>query len=56
MESCIFEKVENSIATKLCADLLDNHKPFWVIFSTQHNAMTKFYRGLFKCENKLKIG
>ena len=52
MKFCIIEKFNNSIATKMCADLLKS-----VFFnSAQHNSMTKFCCALFKCENKLKIG
>ena len=49
-----FEKVNNSIATKLCANLLHNCKK--IIPSALHNSMTKLCGALFKCENKTKIG
>ena len=55
MEFCIYEKFNNSIATKLCANLPDNGKK-WFNFSAQHNSMTNLCCALFKCENKLKIG
>ena len=38
MEFHIFEKVNNSIATKLGMTLLNNHKHFWLFFCT-----TQFY-------------
>ena len=56
MEFCIYEKVNNSIATKLCANLLDNCYKIKTNFSAQHNSMTEFCRALFKRENKIKIG
>ena len=56
MEFCIFEKVNNSIATKLCAKFLDNRAKSLNCFSARHNSMTKLCCALFKCENKLKIG
>ena len=55
MEFFIFEKFNNSIATKLCAKLLNNRFKI-EFFSARHNSMTKLCRALFKCENKLKIG
>ena len=56
MESCIFDNVNNSIATKLCANLIENRENILNFFSSQHNSMTKLWSALFKCENKLKIG
>ena len=56
MEFCIFEKVNNSIATKLCVTLVKNRRIFLKHFSAWHNSMTKLCCTLFKCENKLKIG
>ena len=52
MEFFINEKVNNSIATKLCANLLNNRLKQ---FSALHNSMTKLCSALFKCENKLKV-
>ena len=49
------KKVNNSIATKLCTNLLDTRKIFWIIFSARHNSMTKFCCALFKYKNE-KIG
>ena len=51
MEYCIFEKVNNSIAKKLCADLLNNRLINLIVFSAMHNSMTKFCNLLFKCED-----
>ena len=56
MEFCIFEKSNNSIATKMRVTLLSNRKYFWNISSALHNLMTKLCSALFKSENKLKIG
>ena len=55
MEFYILEKVNNSIPTKMCANLLNNPKNRNV-FSVKHNSMTKLCRALFKYENKIKIG
>ena len=55
MEFCIFEKVNNSIATKLRVTLLKNRKTFLKYFSARHSSIAKLCRALFKCENKLKI-
>ena len=49
------EKVNNSIATKLCANSLKNHLKK-NIFSARQNSTTKLCRELFNCENKPKIG
>ena len=54
MESCILEKINSSMATKLCTNLLNNCKIY--IFSALHNSITKLCSALFKCEDKLKIG
>ena len=51
-EFSIFEKFNNSIATKLCTNLLNNHLKKGAL----HNLMTKLCSALFKYENKLKIG
>ena len=51
MKLCIFEKSNNSIATKLCAKLVNNRKTI----SARQNSMTKLCCALFKSENKLKI-
>ena len=56
MESCIFEKVNNPKATKLCANLLNNCKNLYRFFIALHNSMSKLCCAQFKCENKLKIG
>ena len=53
---CIFEKFNNSIATKLRVTVMKNPKIYIYIFSARHNSMTKLCRAIFKCENKLKIG
>ena len=54
MEFYIFEKVNNSIATKLRVTLLKNSEKN--ICSVIHNSMTNLCSAQFKCENKLKIG
>ena len=54
MEFCINEKVNHSIATKLCANLLNN-RINEIIYSARHNSMTQFCRALFKYENKIKM-
>ena len=46
------KKVNNSITTKLCANLLNNGFN-WIIFSVRHNSITKVCHELFKYENKL---
>ena len=56
MEFCIFDKVNNSIVTKMRVTLLNNRNVFFNLFSALHNSMTKFCSALFKCEDKLKIG
>ena len=56
MEFCLFEKFNNSIATKLRVTLLNNCTIFWIILSARHNPMTKLCYALFKYKNKLKIG
>ena len=55
IEFCIFEKVNNSITKKTCANLQNNRlkRDF---FSALHNSMNKLCSALFKFENKLKIG
>ena len=55
MESSIFLKINNSIATKLHVNLLKNRDLFLEYFSAQHNSMDKLCRSLFNCENKLKL-
>ena len=55
MEFCIFEKVNDSIATKLLVALLNNRAIFLKFFSARHNSMTKLYSSILKCENKLKL-
>ena len=50
------KKVNHLIATKLCANSLNNPKPKLNDFSARHSSMTKLCRALFKCENNLKIG
>ena len=50
------KKVNNSIAIKLCVNLLNNREKNRIIFSARHNSMTKLCSALFKCENKLKNG
>ena len=52
MEFCIFEKINNSIATKLCANLLNDRFKNSAI----HNSMTKLCSALFKYDYELKIG
>ena len=52
MEFCILKKFNNSIATKLCPNLLNNR----LKKSALHNSMTELYGALFKCDNKQKIG
>ena len=56
MEFCIFEKVNNSKVTKLCANLLNNCFNKIKHFSALHSSMTKLCSAPFKCENNLKIG
>ena len=53
MEFCIFDKVNNSIATKLCANLLNNREKNKN--SALHNSMTKLCCAPFKCKNKMKF-
>ena len=48
MEFFIFERVNNSIPTKLCSNLLNNSKR--IIFSAWHNSMTKLCCALFEFE------
>ena len=55
MECCIYEKVNNSIASKLRITLLNNRCICLNVFSSLHISMTKVFSELFKCENKLKI-
>ena len=55
MKFYIIEKVNNSIATKLCANLLNKREKDKIFFSARHNSMTKLCHALFKCENKLKL-
>ena len=55
MEFCIFVKVNNSLATKVCANLLNKRKTNLIV-SELHNSMTKLCSTLFKCEKKLEIG
>ena len=50
------KKGNNSIATKLCARLLNKCAKHFIIIIARHNSMTKLCRALFKYENKLKIG
>ena len=49
-----WKSVNNSIATKLCSNLLNNRKRI-VLFCQRHNSMTKLCRSILKCENKQKI-
>ena len=49
------KKSNDLIATKLCANLLNNRKKV-ELFLAHENSMTKLCRALFKCENELKIG
>ena len=49
------KKANNSIATKMQANLLNNRENSY-LFSAQHNSMTKLCRTLFKYENERKIG
>ena len=56
MEFSIFEKGNNSIATKMRVTSLKNRRLLLEYFSAQHNLMTRLCCALFKCENKLKIG
>ena len=44
------KKVNNSIATKRRADLLNNRTKVLNYFSARHNSMTKLCRALFKYE------
>ena len=54
MEFPFLEKVNSSIATKLCANFL-NKRFIKNKISALHNSMTKLCSALFKCENRLKI-
>ena len=56
MEFCSFEKANNSIATKLYVNLLNNREQKLKYFCARHNIMTKIHRALFKYENERKIG
>ena len=47
-------KVNNSIATKLCVELINNCAQFLKKNSTRHNSMTKLCSAFFKYENKEK--
>ena len=44
----------NSIATKLCVNLINNCRIFLEYFSALHNSIIKLCSAFFKCENKLK--
>ena len=52
----IYEKVNNSIATKLSANILNSRLKKKNVFSALHNSMIKLCIALFKCENRLKNG
>ena len=52
LEFCIFEKVNNSIATRPCKILPENRTIFFEFFSAIHNSMTKWCSALFKHEKK----
>ena len=47
-----FWKVNNSIATKMCTNLLNNCLKIEIFFSTWYNSITKMWRALFKYEKK----
>ena len=49
MDFYIYEKINNSIATKLCTNLLNGRRKN--NHNARHNLMTKLCRALFKCEN-----
>ena len=49
------KKANNSIATKMCANLLDNRRKSQNIFRARHNSMTWFSCALFEDENKIKL-
>ena len=49
------KKVNNSIATKMCANLLNNCYLIKIKISALHNSLTKLCSALFKCENKCKL-
>ena len=51
----LLQKVNNSIATKLCVKLINNCTIFLKTNSARHNSMTKLCYVFFKYENKLKI-
>ena len=55
MEFCIIEKDNNSLATKLCANLLNTCFKKQFFLGEQHNLMNRVCRALFKCKNKLKL-
>ena len=55
MEFCMIEKVNNSIATKLSTNSLNNRKNH-NIFSARHNSTNKVYRALLKYENITEVG
>ena len=50
------QKVNNSIATKLCVDMINTCTIFLKQSGAQHNSMTKLCYAFLKYENKLKNG
>ena len=50
------QKVNNSIAKKLCVNLINTCATFLGKNGARHNSMTKFCYTFLKYENKLKIG
>ena len=51
----LLQKVNNSIATKVCVNLINTCKIFEKN-GARHNSITKLCYAFFKYENKLKIG
>ena len=49
------QKVNNSIATKLCVNLINTCAIFLGGNGARHNSMTKLCYVFFKYENKLKV-
>ena len=48
MDFCIIEKANNSIATKMCANLLNNRRKNQNTFSSRQNLMTNLCRAPLK--------
>ena len=55
MESYIFEKVDNSITTKLRVTLINNREMLLNNFSSLHNSMTKSCSAYFNVKINQKL-